>query len=32
MDWVNPISSEPIEEREDDMSNLAAGFATWMRS
>ena len=26
MDWVDPVSSEPIEEREDDMSSLAAGF------
>ena len=30
MDWVDPISSEPAEEREDDMSNIAVGFATWM--
>ena len=30
-DWVNPISSEPSEAREGDMSNLAAGFVVWMR-
>ena len=31
MDWVDPISSEPAKEREDDMSNLVARFSTWMR-
>ena len=31
MDWVDLISSEPTEKREDDMSNLAVAFATWMR-
>ena len=31
MDLVDPISSESTEGREDDMSNLAIGFATWMR-
>ena len=31
MDWVDPISSELTEEKEDDMSNLAVGFAAWMR-
>ena len=30
MDLVDPISSEPAKEREDDMSNLAAGFAMRM--
>ena len=30
VEWVDPISSEPTEEREDDMSNLAAGFSTRM--
>ena len=27
---MDPISSDPIEEREDDMSSLAAGFAMRM--
>ena len=31
MDWVDPLSSEPDEEREDDMSSLSTGFATRMR-
>ena len=31
VDWVDPISSEPVEEREDDMSSLAAGFTAGMR-
>ena len=30
MDWVDPISSEPAEEREGDMSSLAAGFVALM--
>ena len=30
MDLVDPIASEPNEEREDDMSSLAAGFSMWM--
>ena len=30
MDWVDLISSEPTEEREDDMSSLAGGFITRM--
>ena len=30
MDWVDLNSSEPAEEREGDMSSLAAGFAAWM--
>ena len=30
MDRVDPISIEPIEEREEDMSSLAAGFTTWI--
>ena len=30
MDWVDPISSELAEGREDDMSNFAVGFSTWM--
>ena len=30
MDWVDLISNEPTEEREDDMSSLAAGFAAHM--
>ena len=28
MDWVDPISSESAEEREEDMSSLAVGFTT----
>ena len=27
---MDSISNEPAEEREDDMSSLVAGFATWM--
>ena len=30
VDWVDPILSEPIEEREEDMSRLAAGFTALM--
>ena len=30
MDWVDPLSSKPTEEREDDMSSLAARFAARM--
>ena len=30
MDWVDPNASDPAEEREDDMSSLAARFAAWM--
>ena len=26
LEWVHSISSDPVEEMEDDMSNLAAGF------
>ena len=28
---VDPNSSYPTEEREDNMSSLAIGFAMWMR-
>ena len=28
---MDPISSEPYEEREDDMCSLDAGFVEWMR-
>ena len=31
VDWVDPISSEPIEEREGDMSSLVARFSARMR-
>ena len=31
MDWVDPISCEPVEERKGDMSSLAAGFVVRMR-
>ena len=31
MDWVDPIVSKPVEEREDDMSNLVTEFAARMR-
>ena len=31
VDWVDPISNEPAEGREDDISNFANEFATWMR-
>ena len=31
MDLVDPISSEPAEEREDDMSSLATRFFVLMR-
>ena len=27
---MDPISNEPAEEREDDMSSLAIGFTTWI--
>ena len=30
MDWVEQISSEPTEEREEDMSSLTARFVVWM--
>ena len=30
MDWVDPISSELVEEREGDMSSLAYGFSAHM--
>ena len=30
MDWVDPISSELTEEREDDLSSLATRFAKRM--
>ena len=30
VDWVDPISSEPTEEREEDMSSLATGFTSRM--
>ena len=26
MDLIDPISNDSVEEREDDMSNLAVGF------
>ena len=28
VDWVDPFSNEPAEEREDDMSSLVARFTT----
>ena len=31
MDWTDPTASESAEEREDDMSNLVARLAAWMR-
>ena len=31
VDWVDPISSEPAEEREGDMSSLATGFVMRIR-
>ena len=31
MDWTNPIVNESVEEREVEMSSLAAGFVAWMR-
>ena len=31
MDWVDPNASDPAEEKDDDMSSLAAGFVAWMR-
>ena len=30
MEWTDPTVGEPAEESEDDMSSLAAGFATLM--
>ena len=30
MDWVDPISSEPVEEKEDDMSSLTTKFVALM--
>ena len=30
MDCVDPIASEPVEEREDNMSSLATGFSATM--
>ena len=30
MHWTDPTTSKPVEEREDDMSSLAIGFATRM--
>ena len=30
VDWVDPNASDSTEEREDDMSSLAAGFAVWI--
>ena len=30
MDWVDLISSESVEEREEDMFSLAAGFPVRM--
>ena len=30
MNWVDLISSEPVEEREDDLSSLAVGFTVRM--
>ena len=31
MDWTDPTIRELVEEREAEMSNLEAGFATRMR-
>ena len=31
MDWVDPNASDPVEEREDDMSSLVTGFSARMR-
>ena len=31
MDWTDPTTSEPVKEREDNMSSLAAGFTERMR-
>ena len=31
MDWVDPISSEPTKDGEDDMSSLTVGFVAWIR-
>ena len=31
VDWVDPIFSEPVEGKEDYMSNFATGFVAWMR-
>ena len=30
MDWLDPTTRDPTEEREEDMSSLAVGFAAWM--
>ena len=30
MDWLDPLDGDPAEEREEDMSSLAAGFAARM--
>ena len=30
VDWVDPISRDSAEGREDDMSNFAIGFVAWM--
>ena len=31
VDWLDPTASGPTEEREEDMSSLAVGFAARMR-
>ena len=31
MDWVDPNASDLVEEWEDNLSNLAAGFVAWIR-
>ena len=31
MDWVDPFSSEPVKEKEEDMSSLAIGFVARLR-
>ena len=32
MDWVDPNAGDLVEEWEDNMSSLTAGFAAWMRN
>ena len=32
LDWLDPIASEPVEEREEDMSSLVVGFVTRMHN
>ena len=31
VEWLDSIASDLAKERENDMSSLVAGFATWMR-